>query len=78
VRHPHKRNGTIMVDRLQALWVTEPVRVTALVVAAVMFIASQVGVVLDPLTVAQYVVIAATVVFGTEVASDSGAAVHSR
>lgn len=55
-----------LLDNLQSLWRSEPARVTSALVAIVVLVASQLGVVLDPLDVGQYVLLLGGILLGGE------------
>lgn len=57
-----------MLDRLKALWTTEPVRVVSALVALVVFAAAKAGVVLDARAVEEALALALPVVLGGELA----------
>jgi hypothetical protein len=57
----------IMLSRLEALWIAEPVRVQATVVAVVLFVAAKAGVFVDPQSLGVAVALILPVVLGGEV-----------
>lgn len=57
-----------MLDRLKALWATNPVRVTAITASLIVFIAAKAGVVIDQPDVLEALALALPVLLGGEVA----------
>lgn len=57
-----------MLDRIRALWATEPVRVVTILVAIVVFIAAKIGVVLDPQDVGDALLLLLPILLGGELA----------
>lgn len=57
-----------MLANLKAAWTTEPVRLTALLVAAVVFAAAQLDIVLDPLDVGEAIAVLLPILLGGELA----------
>lgn len=55
-----------LLARVRALYKSQPTRVVGYTTTAIVFVASQLHLVLDPATVAQYLVIAIPVVLGIE------------
>lgn len=57
-----------MLDRIRALWVTEPVLVVSSLVAVIVFVLAKLGVVVDPQNVGEALTIALPILLGGAVA----------